>query len=122
MPATRHHDSGHTVTTTCKEPYPNPETSKASSTKEDKENDGPRQGRNEEINGEIPVYETTWSPGPGARSLDKFLKASGTMGGADSKAYYWGNILLEELRIWNGNAKTKARLDAEKIPGRTSKG
>ena len=36
------------------------------------------------------------------------------MGGGDSESYYFGNMLLEKLRIWNGEKKTKARENAEK--------
>jgi hypothetical protein len=35
------------------------------------------------------------------------------MGGGDTKTYYFGNILLEKLRIFNGEKKTPARLKAE---------
>jgi hypothetical protein len=36
------------------------------------------------------------------------------MGGADTETYYFGNMLLEKLRIWNGEKKTEAREKAEK--------
>ena len=39
--------------------------------------------------------------GPTARSLGNFLKKTGKMGAGDSPCYYWGNIMLEKLRIWN---------------------
>ncbi|KAF2113158.1 hypothetical protein BDV96DRAFT_688787 [Lophiotrema nucula] len=51
--------------------------------------------------------------GPSPASLGRFLKKSGGMGGADNEAYYFGNILLEKLTIWNGEKKTKAREKAE---------
>lgn len=69
--------------------------------------------------------------GPTARSLGGFLKKSGQMGGGDryatrscriirvltlitdSPCYYWGNVLLEKLRIYNGEKKSKPRLVAE---------
>ena len=35
-------------------------------------------------------------------------------GGGDSPCYYWGNVLLEKLRIHNGEKKSKPRLEAEK--------
>ena len=35
-------------------------------------------------------------------------------GGGDSPCYYWGNALLEKLRIYNGEKKSKSRLEAEK--------
>lgn len=52
--------------------------------------------------------------GPSVQSLTKFLKRTGGMGGADTKTYYFGNMLLEKLRIWNGEKKTAARLKAER--------
>ena len=51
--------------------------------------------------------------GPSANSLDTFLKKKGTMGGADSECYYWGNMLLEKLRIYNGQKKSKSSIEAE---------
>jgi hypothetical protein len=51
--------------------------------------------------------------GPGVQTLTKFLKMTGGMGGADTKSYYYGNMLLEKLRIWNGEKKTAARIMAE---------
>lgn len=53
------------------------------------------------------------SGGPSPQALARFLKKSGGMGGGDSEAYYFGNMLLEKLRIWNGEKKTKAREKAE---------
>ena len=47
------------------------------------------------------------------RQLKKFLSQSGSMGGGDSPVYYWGNVLLEKLRIANGEKKTKSRKEAE---------
>ncbi|KAF1960842.1 hypothetical protein CC80DRAFT_489088 [Byssothecium circinans] len=35
------------------------------------------------------------------------------MGGGDSEVYYYGNMLLEKLRIYKGEKKTKAREKAE---------
>ncbi|KAF2798155.1 hypothetical protein K505DRAFT_371953 [Melanomma pulvis-pyrius CBS 109.77] len=52
--------------------------------------------------------------GPSVASLRRFLKLSGSMGGGDSESYYFGNMLLEKLRIWNGEKKTKSRETAEK--------
>src|SRR4051812_36339655 len=52
--------------------------------------------------------------GTGVGSLSKFLKKSGEMSGADTEPYYWGNMLLEKLRIWNDEKKSKAREAAEK--------
>ncbi|KAL9612474.1 MAG: hypothetical protein Q9167_002946 [Letrouitia subvulpina] len=47
------------------------------------------------------------------RQMGKFLKQSGGMGGGDSPVYYWGNVLLEKLRIASGEKKTKSRKEAE---------
>ena len=52
--------------------------------------------------------------GPTAGSTAKFLKKSGKMGGGDSPAYYWGYVLCEKLRIWEGAKKTKTREETEK--------
>ena len=52
--------------------------------------------------------------GPTVNSLGTFLKKSGNMGGGDSPCYYWGYVLVEKLRIYNGEKKTKARLEIEK--------
>ncbi|KAL8788286.1 MAG: hypothetical protein Q9195_007383 [Heterodermia aff. obscurata] len=60
-----------------------------------------------------PVPYNQNATGPTARSLGNFLKKSGKMGAGDSPCYYWGNILLEKLRIWNGDKKSKPRLKAE---------
>ncbi|KAL8801218.1 MAG: hypothetical protein Q9182_004612 [Xanthomendoza sp. 2 TL-2023] len=54
------------------------------------------------------------SIGPSVRSLGAFLKKKGKMGGGDSPAYYWGYVLCEKLRIWEGTKKTKAREEAER--------
>ena len=54
------------------------------------------------------------STGPSTRSLGSFLKKKGKMGGGDSPAYYWGYVLLEKLRTWEGGKKSKARDEAEK--------
>lgn len=54
------------------------------------------------------------SGGPSPRALSTFLKKSGVMGGGDSEAFYFGTILLEKLRIWNGEKKTATRVNAEK--------
>ncbi|KAL8648791.1 MAG: hypothetical protein Q9226_005846 [Calogaya cf. arnoldii] len=54
------------------------------------------------------------STGPSTRSLATFLKKKGKMGGGDSPAYYWGYVLLEKLRIWEGAKKSKPREEAEK--------
>lgn len=35
-------------------------------------------------------------------------------GGGDSPCYYWGNALLEKLRIYDGKKKSKSQLEAEK--------
>ncbi|KAL8680052.1 MAG: hypothetical protein Q9186_003732 [Xanthomendoza sp. 1 TL-2023] len=57
------------------------------------------------------------SIGPSVRSVGTFLKKTGKMGGGDSPAYYWGYVLCEKLRIWEGTKKTKSREDAEhKLP------
>ncbi|KAF6220316.1 hypothetical protein HO133_003448 [Letharia lupina] len=61
-----------------------------------------------------PVEYNRNASGPTARSLGGFLKKSGQMGGGDSPCYYWGNAMLEKLRIYNGEKKSKPRLEAEK--------
>ncbi|KAG7001496.1 glutamate carboxypeptidase [Physcia stellaris] len=53
------------------------------------------------------------SNGPTVRTLAAFLKKSGNMGGGDSPSYYWGYVLCEKLRVWEGAKKTKARVEAE---------
>ncbi|KAH7385339.1 TAP-like protein-domain-containing protein [Phaeosphaeria sp. MPI-PUGE-AT-0046c] len=55
----------------------------------------------------------TRNDGPSVRALTAFLKKSGSMGGGDSESYYYGNMLLEKMRIWAGEKKTKAREKAE---------
>ena len=51
--------------------------------------------------------------GPTNGSLAGFLKKTGLMGGGDSPCYYWGYVLLEKLRIYNGEKTSKPRLEAE---------
>ncbi|KAF2636891.1 hypothetical protein P280DRAFT_472764 [Massarina eburnea CBS 473.64] len=51
--------------------------------------------------------------GPSPAAITRFLKKSGTMGGGDSEVYYYGNMLLEKLRIWKGEKTTNARKKAE---------
>lgn len=51
--------------------------------------------------------------GPSARTLGTFLKESGKMGGGDSPSYYWGYVLCEKLRMWDGGRKTKTREENE---------
>ncbi|KAJ8112699.1 hypothetical protein OPT61_g4990 [Boeremia exigua] len=53
------------------------------------------------------------SEGPSAHAITNFLKKTGPMGGADSETFYYGTMLLEMLRIWNGEKMTKARKQAE---------
>ncbi|KAL9614945.1 MAG: hypothetical protein Q9167_000587 [Letrouitia subvulpina] len=53
------------------------------------------------------------SVGPSARTLGTFLKKSGKMGGGDSPSYYWGYVLCEKLRMWEGGKKTKTREEKE---------
>ena len=48
-----------------------------------------------------PVPYNPNATGPSARSLGNFLKKTGKMGAGDSPCYYWGNILLEKLRVWS---------------------
>ena len=50
---------------------------------------------------------------PGSTVLKTLLDKKGKMGGGDSKGYYWGNMLLEKMRIWNGEKKSKGRMKAE---------
>ena len=45
--------------------------------------------------------------------MTQFLKKSGGMGGGDSETYYYGNMLLEKMRIWSGEKKSKTREKAE---------
>ena len=35
------------------------------------------------------------------------------MGGDDSEVYSWEAVLLEKMRIWNGEKKTEDRIEAE---------
>ena len=51
--------------------------------------------------------------GPSPRSLALFLKKKGETAGGDSASYYWGYVLLEKLRIYNGDKKSKSRMEAE---------
>lgn len=60
-----------------------------------------------------PVPYNRNATGPSARSLGNFMKKSGLMGAGDSPSYYWGYVMLEKLRIWNGEKKSKAREKAE---------
>lgn len=60
-----------------------------------------------------PVVYHRNSSGPSPRSLSKFLKTSGQMGAGDSPCYYWGYVMLEKLRLYNGGKKSKSRLEAE---------
>jgi hypothetical protein len=62
----------------------------------------------------IKTHQGMESTGPSVQALTRFLKQSGGMAGGDSKTYYFGNMLLEKLRIWNGEKKTPARVKAEK--------
>ncbi|KAJ4395116.1 hypothetical protein N0V91_011052 [Didymella pomorum] len=55
----------------------------------------------------------TRSKGPSAHAITIFLKKSGNMSGGDSQTFYYGTMLLEKLRIWNGEKKSKAREEAE---------
>ena len=60
-----------------------------------------------------PVPYNINASGPTARSLGGFLKKSGRMAGGDSPCYYWGYVLLEKMRVWKGEKKSKAREKAE---------
>ncbi|KAI4209348.1 MAG: hypothetical protein LQ351_007711 [Letrouitia transgressa] len=51
--------------------------------------------------------------GSSARSLGLFLKKTGETGGAENACYYWGYVMLEKLRMYKGEKKSKARLEAE---------
>jgi hypothetical protein len=55
----------------------------------------------------------TRSEGPSVHAITTFFKKSGNMGGGDSQTFYYGTMLLEKLRIWNGEKKSKAREKAE---------
>ena len=67
-----------------------------------------------ERRGHTVEYNKNATNGPSARSLANFLKKGGQMGGGDSPCYYWGYALLEKLRIWKGDGKSKPRMEAEK--------
>lgn len=56
----------------------------------------------------------TRADGPSVKALTAFLKKTGSMGGGDSETYYYGTMLLEKMRIWKGEKKTKTREEAEK--------
>ncbi len=58
-------------------------------------------------------YNRNAMNGPTARSLGGFIKKMGQMGGGDSPCYYWGYFILEKLRIFNNEKKSKPRLRAE---------
>ena len=60
-----------------------------------------------------PVAYNKNASGPTPRSLGNFLKKSGQLGGGDSPCYYWGYVLLEKLRIYNNEKKSKPRMKAE---------
>lgn len=60
-----------------------------------------------------PVEYKHNASGPSPRSLGNFLKKTGQMGAGDSPCYYWGYVMLEKLRIYNGDKKSKPRLEAE---------
>lgn len=51
--------------------------------------------------------------GPSVKAVTAFMKKSGGMGGGDSETFYYGNMLLEKMRIWSGEKKTKSREKAE---------
>ncbi|KAI9804340.1 MAG: hypothetical protein M1833_007147 [Piccolia ochrophora] len=53
------------------------------------------------------------SGGPSTAAWNRFKAKSGPMGGGDSECYYFGWMLLEQMRIWKGEKKTKSRLNAE---------
>lgn len=65
------------------------------------------------MNRGVKTHNGNNEPGPSVRALDSFLKKSGSMGSGDSTTYYWGNMLLEKLRILKGEKKTAARKKAE---------
>ena len=60
-----------------------------------------------------PVAYNRNARGPTTSSLGGFMKKSGQMGGGDSPCYYWGYVLLEKLRIYDGEKKSKPRITAE---------
>lgn len=66
-----------------------------------------------EMNSPIKTHNGVSNQGPSVPALDRFLKGKGSMGGGDSTSYYWGNMLLEKLRIWKGEPKTQTRKKAE---------
>lgn len=53
------------------------------------------------------------SEGPAVRATTTFLQKSGGMGGGDSETFYYGNMLLEKMRIWSGGKKSKTREKVE---------
>jgi len=50
--------------------------------------------------------------GPSVQALTRFLGHGGQMRGADSASYYWGNMLLEKVRVWKGEKETEGRRKA----------
>ncbi|KAL6719770.1 hypothetical protein ACLMJK_001691 [Lecanora helva] len=62
---------------------------------------------------ERPVKFKGVAQSPSAKSLATFLSKKGTMGGGDKPCYYWGNVMLEKMRVWEGKRKSKARVRAE---------
>lgn len=66
----------------------------------------------EELDDPVPLVHSNCN-GPSARALTTFLTKKGEMSGGDSACYYWGYVLLEKLRIYNGEKKSRSRLEAE---------
>lgn len=58
-------------------------------------------------------YNRNAMNGPTMNSLGGFMKKTGQMGGGDSPCYYWGYVMLEKLRVWGGERKSKPRMRAE---------
>ena len=67
----------------------------------------------EEEMGAVRATDPDRSAGLNAGQVGKFLKKGGRMGGGDSPVYYWGNVVLEKLRVAGGERKGKGRVEAE---------
>ena len=63
--------------------------------------------------GAVRATDPNRSAGLNAGQVGKFLKKGGRMGGGDSPVYYWGNVVLEKLRVAGGERKGKGRVEAE---------
>ena len=53
-----------------------------------------------------------------AGHISRFLKAKGSIGGAENSVYYAGYIFFEKLRVMQGKEKSKKREEMEALWGR----